>query len=70
MNTATHNLSIGPLADRFGVCPETLRLWERQGLLPPSTRTPGGHRRYGPQHVEALRRLFGEPLATPQTASR
>ena len=41
------HLTIGPLAARFGVSPETLRVWEQKGLMPPSRRTPGGHRRYG-----------------------
>lgn len=56
----THNqiLRIGPLADRFGVSPETLRVWERQGLIPHARRTPGGHRRYGGEHVLALEKLL------------
>ena len=60
MKTLTRDiLPIGVLADRYGVSPETLRVWERRGLLPPATRTAGGHRRYGQAHVEALDRLMG-----------
>ncbi|MEM7626094.1 MAG: MerR family DNA-binding transcriptional regulator, partial [Planctomycetota bacterium] len=43
MQTQTPVLRIGPLANRFGVSPESLRVWERQGLIPQSHRTPGGH---------------------------
>lgn len=64
MNTQTDILRIGPLAARFGVSPETLRVWERQGLIPRAQRTAGGHRRYGPEHARALGRLLSaEPLA-------
>lgn len=58
MQTPKTILRIGPLADRFGVSPETLRVWERQGLIPQSRRTPGGHRRYGQEHVDALEDLL------------
>jgi len=39
-------LSIGKASDFFGVSPQTLRRWERQGKLVPTQRTPGGQRRY------------------------
>ena len=58
MNTQDEILRIGPLADRFGVSPESLRVWERQGLIPHARRTPGGHRRYGVEHVRALEHLL------------
>ena len=51
-------LRIGSLADRYGVSPESIRVWERQGRIPPAGRTPGGHRRYGREHVSALDALF------------
>ena len=59
-------VSIGKLADRYGVSPESLRVWERAGLIPTAHRTVGGHRRYGPEHVCALDRVMradgvGEP---------
>jgi len=63
MNThASNTLSIGTLADRYGVCAETLRVWERRGLIPAALRTRGGHRRYGDEHVEALDALLGGPV--------
>lgn len=51
-------MSIGKLADRYGVSPESLRVWERLGLIPAAHRTAGGHRRYGPEHVRSLDRLM------------
>ena len=51
--------SIGRLVERYGVSPESIRNWERQGLIPQTRRTPGGHRRYNRDHVEALDALFG-----------
>lgn len=51
--------SIGWLVERYGVSPESIRNWERQGLIPQTSRTPGGHRRYTRSHVDALDALFG-----------
>lgn len=51
--------SIGWLVERYGVSPESIRNWERQGIIPQTSRTPGGHRRYNRAHVEALDTLFG-----------
>ncbi|MEX0775710.1 MAG: MerR family DNA-binding transcriptional regulator [Phycisphaeraceae bacterium] len=65
MNPMTHKqrkiMSIGMLAERFGVSPQSLRIWDRQGLIPPARRTPGGHRRYGPEHLHALDQILGAP---------
>jgi MerR family redox-sensitive transcriptional activator SoxR len=47
-------LPIGVVAARSGMAPSALRYYEDQGLLPASSRTPGGARRY-PRSV--LRRL-------------
>ena len=38
---------IGTLARRSGCTAETIRYYERAGLLPEPARTPGGHRIYG-----------------------
>jgi DNA-binding transcriptional MerR regulator len=46
--------TIGQLADRAGVNLETLRYYERKGLLPEPPRTEAGYRQYGP---DALARL-------------
>ena len=43
------------IAGRAGVHPETVRYYERRGLLPEPPRDDAGHRQYGPQD---LRRLY------------
>lgn len=43
------------LAQRASVNTETLRYYERRGLLQPPPRTPGGYRDYPPAAVELLR---------------
>lgn len=59
MQTTQHmTFSIRTLVERYGASAESFRNWERQGLIPPARRTPGGHRRYGPEHIEAAERLF------------
>ncbi|MCG5219855.1 MerR family transcriptional regulator [Streptosporangium sp. KLBMP 9127] len=40
------DMTIGELADRFGLATHVLRYWESVGLLTPG-RHEGGHRRYG-----------------------
>ena len=46
--------TIGQLAKQAAVPLQTIRYYERRGLLPPPPRSPSGYRLYGP---EALRRL-------------
>ena len=48
-------LSIGELARRTGVHIETVRYFEKVGLLEAPDRTEGGHGVYAEQHVRALR---------------
>ncbi len=43
------------LADAAKVGSQTLRYYERRGLLPEPPRTEGGHRIYGQKHLERLR---------------
>lgn len=47
-------LLIGKLADRTGVNIETIRYYERVGLLPPPPRTQGKHRAYDERHEQRL----------------
>ncbi len=47
-------MRIGELARQAGVDPQTVRYYERQGLLDPPARTPAGYRAYGPAHLERL----------------
>ncbi|MBU2669034.1 MerR family transcriptional regulator [Actinoplanes bogorensis] len=44
----------GELAARVGVNIQTLRYYERRGLLPPPERSSGGHRLYPPDTVARL----------------
>ena len=46
--------SIGALSQRTGCNIETIRYYERIGLLPPPPRTAGGHRSYGSVHERRL----------------
>src|SRR5262245_28185535 len=45
---------IGALADRTGVNIETIRYYERVGLLTPPPRTQGRHRAYDERHAQRL----------------
>ncbi len=47
-------MRIGELAKSAGVTPDTIRYYEREGLLPPAERTPSGYRDYGPDAVNDL----------------
>ena len=51
---ARRNLTIGRLATAAGVNLETVRYYERIGLMAPPDRTPGGHRSYQPEHRARL----------------
>jgi transcriptional regulator, MerR family len=55
-----------------GLSAEVLRQWERRYGFPRPERTPGGHRLYRQEEVEALRtiRRWLEEGATPQAAIR
>lgn len=50
-----HNqLKIGELAERTGCLTETIRYYERKGLLPAPARSEGNYRLYGDVHVDRL----------------
>lgn len=48
-------LRSGELAEAAGVNPQTLRYYERRGLLAEPARSPGGHRMYPAEAVTVLR---------------
>jgi len=48
---------VGEVAERAGVNVETLRYYERRGLLPAPERTPSGHRRYDEETVRFVREI-------------
>ncbi len=49
------SLTIGQLANSAGVGRETVRFYERKGLIPDPGRTDSGYRRYPADAVERLR---------------
>jgi len=48
-------MKIGEVAERSGCHPETVRYYERIGLLPAPPRTAGGYRDYRPADADRLR---------------
>src|SRR5262245_24251083 len=50
-------MRVGEVAARAGVNVETLRYYERRGLLPEPERSPSGHRRYDEETVRFLRAI-------------
>jgi DNA-binding transcriptional MerR regulator len=48
---------IGEVAKRVGVSTDTVRFYERSGLLPPPSRADNRYREYGERDVEHLRLL-------------
>jgi DNA-binding transcriptional MerR regulator len=55
----THGYRVAELADVVGVRPDTIRYYERAGLLPPPPRTSAGYRLYPPSTVERVRFIQG-----------
>ena len=55
MSTSPGSLRSGDVAREAGVNQQTLRYYERRGLLPAPDRSPGGHRLYPPDAVTTLR---------------
>jgi DNA-binding transcriptional MerR regulator len=48
-------MKIGEVADQSGVTVDTVRFYERVGVLPPPARRPSGYRDYAPDTVERIR---------------
>lgn len=66
------SLKIGQLSKRTGCHIETIRYYEREGIMPPPPRTAAGHRIYDGEHLERLTfirrcRALGFPLADIRT---
>lgn len=49
-----HGLKVGEVAERSGVGVDTVRFYERRGLIPEPPRTPSGYRQYPEATVERL----------------
>src|SRR5688500_12534221 len=65
-------MRIGELAQQAGVDVQTVRYYEREGLLEAPARTASGYRTYGEQHLERLNfvrhcRSLDMPLAEIRT---
>ena len=56
-------LTISELAEATGIEPATLRAWEHRYGFPVPLRPGGGHRRYSPSDVQAVRRVLAERAA-------
>src|SRR5438105_4879347 len=54
-STTMEKLTIGQVASSAGINLETIRYYERIGLLPEPGRTKGGHRSYAASHVRRLK---------------
>ncbi|HEX8084998.1 MAG TPA: DICT sensory domain-containing protein [Solirubrobacteraceae bacterium] len=52
-----NDLAIKDLAERTGIAPGTIRMWEQRYGFPEPARTASGYRRYTVDDVEALRRI-------------
>lgn len=50
----TEGFSIGVLSERSGVNIETIRYYEKIGIMPSPARSPGGYRIYGLENVRRL----------------
>ncbi|MGQ9369260.1 MerR family transcriptional regulator [Azospirillum sp. ST 5-10] len=66
---AKSGLAIGALAKATGTKAETIRFYEKIGILPEPARTPGNYRTYTAEHVRRLSfvrraRELGFPLET------
>ncbi len=57
--TVVRGLRVAELAAAVGVRPDTIRYYERAGLLPPPGRTAAGYRQYGAAAVDRLRFIQG-----------
>ncbi|MCU1659477.1 MAG: transcriptional regulator, MerR family [Pseudonocardiales bacterium] len=56
---ALHRLRVGELADAVGTSTDTIRYYERAGLIPPPERTPSGYRSYDPAAIDRLQFIQG-----------
>lgn len=54
MTTSKSEFSMGQLAARAGSKVETVRYYEKAGLMPEPPRTAGGHRMYSRAHLKRL----------------
>ena len=58
MGLTLHDMRIGDVARELGVSADTLRFYERSGLLPRPPRADNGYREYGPLELERIHLLL------------
>ncbi len=59
-------LSISQVADIFSIHPDTLRNWEKEGILVPLRAGKRGDRKYRPQDIQTIVDKMGSKLTLPQ----
>lgn len=59
-------LTIGQVAEIFSIHPDTLRNWEKEGILVPMRSGPRGDRKYRPQDIQVIVDKMGSKLTLPQ----
>lgn len=59
-------LTIGQVAEIFSIHPDTLRNWEKDGILVPLRAGKRGDRKYRPQDIETIVDKMGSKLTLPQ----
>ncbi|TSC81794.1 MAG: type I restriction-modification protein subunit M [Parcubacteria group bacterium Gr01-1014_20] len=59
-------LSISQVAEIFNIHPDTLRNWEKDGILVPLRAGKRGDRKYRPQDIQAIVDKMGSKLTLPQ----
>ncbi len=59
-------LTIGQVAEVFSIHPDTLRNWEKEGILVPMRVGTRKDRKYRPQDIEAVMDKMGSKLTLPQ----
>lgn len=57
-SSTSATLTIGDLADRTGLTPATLRVWESRHGFPRPVRLESGHRRYDEREVDLVRQVL------------
>jgi DNA-binding transcriptional MerR regulator len=65
-------IKIGEVARRCAVSPDTIRHYEKRGLIPPPSRTPSGYRQYSEDdviRVQQIRRALALGFSLRELAS-
>jgi hypothetical protein len=62
-------MSISQFAKEVGVSVETIRFYERRGLVQPASRKANGYRVYGPDEVRRVRLILAGTTADRIVAS-